>query len=649
MKITLSVEQQKIFDAFHGQLSVDALLAIARQQRKARNLTESELLEFLKLTNLFYRSGEPLISDADYDFLYCDELRRRSPGHPFLHSVEPEVATKTVALPVRMLSTDKAYDFETVQRWAARIDKAAQEHGKEFSSLLFRVTPKLDGYAAYDDGRMLYTRGDGHRGTDITRAFDRGLQVAENGVRGLGAGEIVVSKSWFSEKLATDFENSRNVQAALIKEKQLDPLVEETITSGKAVFFPFVLLPDWQGTWQQLAENFQTVIASIWHRLDYDIDGVVLEIIDEELKEKMGATRHHNRWQIAYKQNSETAEVRVEAVLPQTSRSGRVNPVAEFSPIRLRGALIRRATAHHYAMVRDLKIGTGTLIRLSRSGEVIPKIEEVLEPGSVDIPSSCPSCGQALVWEDDWLQCPNSSNCPAQRINSMEHFFKTLGNIDGFGPSSLEKLYRAGITSVREIYALSEDDFQRFGFGPKQAENMIAQLQRSLRESTSDWRFLAAFGIPRMGMGNCEKLLAACPLEKIFDLTLAELEEIKGFSEKIGKEILHGLALIRKDFFHLLELGFVLDRTSVAGRQQESVSAISGKIVVFTGVMRTGKRQEMQKQARELGAKIATSVTGKTDLLVCGEKVGAAKLARAEQLGVEVVTEKEYLDLIRSE
>lgn len=646
METSLNAEQQKIFNNFNGTLSSNTLLSIAHQQHKPEELSDSELLEFLQITNLFYRSGEPLITDADYDFRYLAELRRRSPSHPFLHTVEPEPFAKTVELPTRMLSTNKAYDFTTVTRWAERVEKAAKELGKKFSTVIFRMTPKLDGYAAYDDGTTLYTRGDGYRGTDITRAFERGLQVAENGKRGLGPGEIVVSKSWFAEKLAADFENSRNVQATLIKEKELNALAQETLDKGKAVFFPFSLLPDWLGTWRELSGNFSAIVDSLWHRLDYDIDGVVLEIIDEEIRKIMGATRQHHRWQLAFKKNTASVEVQVEAVVPQTSRSGRVNPVAEFAPTRLRGAMIRRATAHHYAMVQELKIGAGALIRLSRSGEVIPKIEEVLVPGKVVLPDKCPSCGSKLEWEGDWLQCSNSENCPAQQINSIVHFFKTLGNIDGFGPASLEKMHTNGVRSVSEIYALTEDNFQRFGFGPKQAENMVAQLARSLREPINDWRFLAAFGIPRMGMGNCENLLSAYPLEEIFSLSLVEITEIKGFSEKIGKEIVDGLAAIRDEFSHLYGLGFTLIKTPLAKKEKVNSTAIAGKTLVFTGTMQSGRRQEMQHRAKELGAKVTSAVTSKTDILVYGEKAGAAKLERAETLGVTVIGEKEYLTLI---
>ncbi len=641
----LSPGQQQIFADFAGTLKREEFFALLANN-SAETISDDQLLAFLQLANLLYRSGEPVVADDDYDFIYLAELRRRHPNHPFLHEVEPEAGAKTVELPARMLSTDKAYDFAAVERWAKRIDKVAKETGVDFPTVQFRVTPKLDGYAAYDDGERLYTRGDGRRGTDITRAIERGLQVAAGGERGSGAGEIVVSRSWFAERLAGEFENSRNVLAALIKEKALTPLAKETLREGKAVFYPFVLLPDWRGNWAELAENFTAIVEKVWHQLDYDTDGVVLEIVDEGLKESMGATRHHHRWQIAFKQNTETVEVRVETVVAKTSRSGRVNPVAEFAPTRLRGALIRRATAHHYAMVRDLQIGSGALIRLSRSGEVIPKIEEVLEPGKVELPAACPGCGGELVWEGDWLVCTNTRNCPAQRVNSIEHFFRTLGTVDGFGPSSLNRIYNGGVRTVGEIYALGEADFQRFGFGPKQAENMVAQLARSRREAVEDWRFLAAFGVRRMGAGNCERLLSAFSLDEIFSLKKEDLEKINGFSEKISSEIVAGLSAIRGDFTEIFALGFTLVRTQPASENTAQARPLAGKTLVFTGTMRSGSRTVMKREAESLGARVATAVSGSTDWLVCGEKVGAAKLEKAAKLGVATLTEDEYLQLI---
>lgn len=632
------------------RLSEQDLAVIAEGDREPGDLDLEELVEFLEVANILYRGGELLITDQEYDFVFLAELKTRDPGHPFLHTVEPEPVadSKTVELPVRMLSTEKAYDFKVVERWAGRVEKAASECGTDFDSLVFRATPKLDGFAAYDDGQMLYTRGDGRRGTDITRVFDRGLQVAEGGSRGLGAGEIVVSKSYFRENLAGFFDNSRNFQASLIKEKELEEPAAAAIKCGEAVFFPFDLLPSWQGSWAELKAVFEIVVDELWTTLDYDIDGIVLEVTDERVRNQMGATRHHHRWQLAFKRNTETAEVTVLQVIPQTSRSGRVNPVAELEPTRLSGALIRRASAHHYAMVKAKGIGPGAQIILSRSGEVIPKIEEVLEPVEPLLPDACPSCGADLIWEKDYLVCVNNMNCPAQITHSIEHFFKTLGNIDGFGPSSIRKIYEGGIRSLPEIYRLRAEDFEKLGFGPKQAANMVAQLQRSLVEPIEDWRFLAAFGLFRMGLGNCERLLEEFPLGEVFGLDEEQITGIKGFGDKSAEGILSGLAATAELFDAMYAMGFNLTMTPLAESVElDGNGPLAGKLVVFTGTMQHGSREEMKVQAKNHGASVGSSITGKTDMLVCGEKVGETKLNKAQSLGVQILSEKEYLALIR--
>ena len=204
------------------ELSTHKINQILDKEISLDEITDQELLEFCILANQRYRSGNPLISDEDYDFIYTKELKRRNPDHDFLNKVEPEDSTfseEKVLLPQQMLSIDKAYTFEEVLKWLDRIVKACHEIDYETLSLNFCATPKLDGFAGYDDGISLYTRGDGKKGSDITRVFDRGLKVLNNSPRGQGPGEIVVKKSYFEQKLASFFEFPRNFQASLIKEK----------------------------------------------------------------------------------------------------------------------------------------------------------------------------------------------------------------------------------------------------------------------------------------------------------------------------------------------------------------------------------------------------------------------------------------------
>jgi DNA ligase (NAD+) len=651
----LSATQQDILNkSKHGALSANpGRLEDIAQQAQASGLSDDELLAFLQICNSLYRSGEPLIPDTAYDSVFLAELERRHPDHPYLHAVEAEKAFtgKTVTLPQRMLSTEKAYTKDSILKWLTNIEKAALELEIDPKTLIFRATPKLDGFAAFDDGQVLYTRGDGRKGTDITRVFERGMIVGGSGKRGLGAGEIVVNQTYFNTHLSDTFENARNFQASVIKEKELEPHALEAIQNHAAVFYPFSELPDWQGPSAELIADFEAIVANVHTLVDYDVDGVIFEVTDGRIKQHLGATRHHHRWQIAYKSNAETAQVKVLRVTPQTSRSGRVNPVAELEPTRLSGAMISRATAHHYGMVKEQGIGEGTLIELTRSGMVIPKIERVLTPQPPQIPDHCPSCGSALVWDSDYLYCLNNTQCSAQIENTIEHFFRTLANNDGFGQKTIEKLHACGVNSVYAVYQLSLDQLIEMGFrsqdGKNQlAKNLLDQLQRSRTEAIEDWRFLGAFGIYRMGLGNCERLLQHHRLLDIFSLTIDDIILIEGFAEKTASAVIESLAMIKSEFMKLYQLGFNLIQTPLVAEQQERTSPIAGKILVFTGTMVHGKRDDMIKEAKRLGAKVGSSVTGKTDFLVTGIDVGMAKISAAMENGVQVISENDYLALL---
>lgn len=646
----LTAEQRAVLERSGltpSRLSIAQIEQTAAQADTAQ-LTDEQLVEFLQICNALYRGGAPLISDYDYDFVFLQELRRRHPNHPYLETVEPEkaFAGKTVTLPEYMLSTEKTYSRDGIEKWLSRLEKAAEQCQVDFASLRFKATPKLDGFAAYDDGHVLYTRGDGRKGTDISRVFERGLIVAGNGKRGQGAGEIVVSRSYFDSHLAVYFENPRNFQASIIKEKDLEEHALAAIRNRAAVFYPFAALPGWEGTAEKLREDFEAIVQEVPKMVDYDVDGLILEALDPVLKSFLGATRHHHRWQIAYKSNIETALVKVRRVTPQTSRSGRVNPVAELEPTRLSGALISRATAHHYGMVREMGIGEGTVIELTRSGMVIPKIERVVAPSLPQIPERCPRCGSELIWDGDYLFCPNTTKCPAQIENSIEHFFRTLANVDGFGLKTIEKLHAHGVNSVFAVYQLDLPQLQAMGFGEKTSQNLLSELQRSRNVAIEDWRFLGAFGIHRMGLGNCERLLQHYRLTGIFDLSRDDIVSIEGFAEKTAEAVVTSLTTIRQDFMQLYQLGFNLTSTPLLSEQRQNSSPIAGKVLVFTGTMLKGTRDDMIRDAKRLGAKVAGSVTGKTDFLVTGSEAGAAKINAAREKGVPILSEEEYLALI---
>lgn len=652
-QLKLSKEQMNILKQSSVVLKLlteERMLEVIRHPLYVSELSEEELVEFLRIANALYRGGYPIISDADYDGIYLQQLKKINPKNDYLHSVEPEPEFEgpKIDLPVPMLSTEKMTSIEDIKRWTKRLKKDAKDIGLDADKLLVRVSPKLDGFAAYDDGKTLYTRGDGRRGTDITRVFRRGLAVVGE-ERGRGAGEIVVDKEYFEKNLSMYFENTRNFQATIIKEKELEPYVEEAIRDKAVVFYPFEKMESWVGSIDDLIAEFDSVIQDVWKSVKYDVDGVVLEVIEPKLKNYMGSTAQHHKWQIAYKVNQEKAQVTVLSVTPQTSRSGRINPVAELEPTKLSGVTISRATAHHYGMVKKKGIGKGAIIELIRSGLVIPKIEKVLKKATPEIPTNCPSCKAELLWDSDNLICPNVGFCPAQIKNSIEHYFMTLRNINGFGESTISKLYDNGVKDVCSIYHLTESDFQRFGFGGKQSQNLVSELVRSRNENLEDWRFLAAMGMHRLGKANCEHLLKHFKLTEIFDLTVDEIVRSKIFAVKTAEIVVKGLKNIKAEYDCLAGVGFNLEYTKLLAELRDGgqLSRISGKQVVFTGTMKRGSREDMEREARLLGAKVGSAVSGRTDYLVTGLDVGQKKIDTARSKNVTVISEDAYLDLIK--
>ena len=618
---------------------------ITNQKILISDLTDEDLLEFCKFANQRYRDGSPIISDEDYDFIYALELSKRLPDHPFLQKVEDEnvgFSEEKIKLPEKMLSTDKAYSWEEVNKWLERIRKFSEEINFSLDNIQIKGTAKLDGFAGFDDGNKLYTRGDGNKGSDITRVFERGLGTFNNSHRGQGPGEIVVKRSYFEKHLSGHFEYPRNFQASLIKEKELDQFAKDAIANEAALFVPFSQLPFWAGSISEFTNNFNSIVSDLESGVDFDIDGVVFEIVNSELKSHMGSNRKFHRWQIAFKENKEKAQVKVLSVTAQVGRTGKITPVAELEPTQLSGATIYRASGHHYGLVKEQGLGSGSVIELTRSGLVIPKINKVIRSVEAEIPSKCPSCDENLTWESDFLMCLNHEACKDQIIGKIIYFYKVLANNDGFGEATIQKLYEEGIRSVGDIYKLTEFDLVSMGFGEKTSQNLINQLIRSRQESIEDWRFLAAFGVLRLGMGNCENLLKNYPLDQVFDLTADDISNIDGFAELTAELIFNGLLNIKPQYDNLIKDGFELEKTLILGDTNTSDNLYHNKKIVFTGSM-SSSRAELQKQAKAFGAIVGSSVSSKTDLLIIGENVGHSKIKAAEKHGVEILSEAEYL------
>ena len=217
------------------------------------------------------------------------------------------------------------------------------------------------------------------------------------------------------------------------------------------------------------------------------------------------------------------------------------------------------------------------------------------------------------------------------------------------GSKSINKLVSADIDTHEKIYSLSEDDFIQAGFGPGQAKNLKTELERSLIVEIEDWRFLAAFGISHLGRGDSRRLLQNIHINELSEITIEDIMKIEGFAEITSSEIVAGLKKKWPTIKHMLDLGFSLSETPLLKESAMIKSPITGMKVVFTGIMNQGSRDQMTKDALELGAKVQNSVSAKTDILICGKKVGPSKISKAEKLGIQIMSEEEYTVLLQDQ
>jgi len=606
------------------------------------DLTTPELVEFLERTNKAYRAGTPIIDDLIYD-QYFSGLIERDPNHPFLNQVEPEgdFGTGKVRHVRPMLSTEKAYASGEIAAWLKRIDTAAKELGIETSSLLYRITPKLDGMAGKYSVGKLVTRGNGEVGNDVTYVFDRGVKAI--GGQNTGLGEIVLQSEAWQGELSEKFSHPRSVVVGIVSSDEINPDCAQVLESGHVHFAPYSTLKHYDATADELMSSLNAICDELENGCGYPTDGSVIEVTDERLREHMGATSHHYRWQIAWKRVGETAISVVTGINWQTGRTGRVTPIIKIEKTWLSGAGIENVTGHHAGNIRNLDIGTGCEIKIVRSGEIIPKLLGITKHGSKAVlPTCCPSCNFELSWEGDFLNCDNPL-CSAKIANRLIHFFNTIGNIDLFGEKTIAVLLNHGVDELPDIYKLTEKNFLNFGFGPKQSQNLVRELKRSLKDPIENWRFLASFGIRHLGRGDSRRLLNHFQLADLQYITPEQIQALDSFgplkAPRISKELRAMWPLIET----MINLGFNLTGGTQPTAPKDS--PIAGLNIVFTGTMQT-PRSALQEQAIQLGANAQSAVSSTTNILVVGENVGAKKIEAARKHNTRILDEQAYLELI---
>ena len=404
-------------------------------------------------------------------------------------------------------------------------------------------------------------------------------------------------------------------------------------------------------------------------------DGIVLKVNDLSVQEELGFTAKSPRWAIAYKFPAEKQLTRLNAITYQVGRTGVVTPVANLEPVQLSGTTVQRATLHNEDFIRQLNIREGDMVWVEKGGEIIPKIVSVeprtrsqeprpisndrtdegdksllLAPYSI-FPKNCPECGTPLVrveGEAAW-RCPNEATCPPQIKGKMEHFVSRKAmNIDGLGSETIDLLYSQGLLhNIADIYTLTQEDIARQErLGEKSAQNMLAGIEQSKQVPWA--RVLFALGIRMVGETTAKKIARRFPtIDQLQWATMEQLTAIDDVGEQIARNIIA--------YFNDLSNLEIINRLREAGVQMESheeeqapqSDILQGKSIVVSGVFAQHSRDEYKAMIEAHGGKTVGSVSKKTSFILAGENMGPEKRKKAEMLGVEILTEEQFLALLQ--
>lgn len=640
----------------------------------------------LEYNRLYYELDAPAVDDAEYDKLMAElyDMERRSPEIRRADSPVANVGGRAASAfsQVRheppMLSLSNVFSPSEADEFNAKCAKAL---GRD--KLMYAIELKYDGLAVellYKNGVFALgsTRGNGNVGEDVTANL---ATVSNLPLRLKGAfpedltvrGEVIMTKAEFqrineerAKKNEQLFANPRNAAAGSLR--QIDPGVtaerelklciygiggrpDESPAASEAEMFAFFAewgLPEPE---YFAVGDMSLAKEAYWHwlshryELGFDIDGVVIKIDSFAERETIGYTSKAPRWAAAWKFPAAEAITRLESVDFQVGRTGIVTPVANLAPINIGGVVVRRATLHNFSEVKSLGVKIGSLVKVIRSGDVIPKIIEVLDSGSdtSDIvpPESCPVCGSPLRQEDIYIRCVNKS-CPALHIEGLKFFVSKDGmDIEFFGPELVVRLCSEGkISSMGDIFRLTKKellDVERMG--DKSAERILASIESRRRVPLSV--FLRALGIRNVGAHLASVISSAVKsLDRLWTITPDELTGIR----EVGPEVAGAMY----DFFHGEGADAVKDLLAsgviVENEPELASSAVSGKTFVITGSLSAMGRKEAEALIERLGGRASASVSKKTDFLVVGESAGS-KLKKAIELGIRVITEDEFLKI----
>ncbi|MBP5356224.1 MAG: NAD-dependent DNA ligase LigA [Prevotella sp.] len=646
----------------------------------------------------YYVLNQPTISDQDFDRL-MRELQDLEAKHPELY--DPNSPTQRVGSDLNqefrqvahkypMLSLANTYSEQEVAEWYESVKKGLG--GDDFDVCCEMKYDGLSISLTYENGRLIraVTRGDGVQGDDVTENVKtiRSIPLVLTGnaypqefeIRGEILMPWVVFERLNAEREAAEeplFANPRNAasgtlksqKSELVASRQLDAylyylLGEELPTDGH--YENLQAAASWGFKISQGMRKVKTLqeiydFIRYWDterkNLPVATDGIVLKVNSQRQQRALGFTAKSPRWAIAYKFKAERACTRLNEVTYQVGRTGAVTPVANMDPVQLAGTTVKRATLNNEDFIRSFDLHIGDYVYVEKGGEIIPKIVGVdldqrpIIAQPVQFITHCPECGAKLVrYEGEAAHyCPNDAGCPPQIKGRIEHFISRKAmNIDSLGPETVDDYYRHGlIHNIADLYTIDVQQINGDGSRTKSAMKIVNGIKNSTQVPFE--RVVFALGIRFVGETSA-RLLARHfkTMDALMNASMEELQEVEGIGEVIAKSV--------QSYFHHPQNMEIINRLRQYGVQmslsEEQIQGVTdklaGKSIVISGVFAQHSRDEYKMMIEQHGGKNVGSISGKTSFILAGENMGPSKLQKAEKLGIPIVNEEEFLEMIGS-
>ncbi len=654
-----------------------------------------ELVEKLnRYSYEYYSLDNPSVTDKEYDKQY-DELRKLEEETGYVLPYSPTLRVGDVVLggfnkythKARLWSMDKAQTVQELKDWHNRNVKFVEEmrsRGEDLPDLKYVLTKKFDGLTinlTYNEEGVLSiaaTRGTGETGEDVTAQVKTiksiPLKIESNDVFEVHGEAIMTQEAFdrYNESSEIPLKNLRNGAAGALRNLN----VKETARRNLSAFFydvgykegeqfkaylemmKFIKekgLPvdDYMEVCTTIEEIEKQIeyIKEIRFTLGYDIDGLVIAIDDIRTRELLGYTVKFPKWAIAYKFEAQEATTKLLDVEWNVGRSGRVGPTAILEPVELAGVTVKRATLNNMDDIQRKGVRIGADVFVRRSNDVIPEIMGVV-PESLDgseeikVPETCPACGSHLVLNGAHYFCENTLSCKPQMVKSIVHYAgREAMNIAGFSEKTAEQLFeKLNIKSISDLYKLKEEELVDLEkFGPKKAQNLLEAIEKS--KECQLHSFIYALGIPNVGAKTAKDLVNKFKsIEGLKNATFEELVSVQDVGDIVAQDVLafFNEAKVLETIDELLSLGV----NPIYEEKEVIQSPFEGKTVVATGSLQNYSRTGIKEKLESLGAKVAGSVSKKTDYVIAGEAAGS-KLTKAKELGIKVLSEEEFEEMLK--